>query len=179
MNDMKEAAIVVSLIDSLKEKGTVCSEPQVQKAVFFLRDLVSVPLETSFSIYLNGPYSFGLHRLLNGLRSEDFVSLHSRDSAASWEPGERYPLLRKRFEKMIGEYRPQLNFVTDKVASLDVLALERLSSVLYITRHSGMEPEHRAEGLCKLQRGVSKDAAASAIELLDTWLRDAHEAGFA
>jgi len=78
-----------------------------------------------FKLYLYGPYSFDLHRLLNELHAEDVVELKPRSMGATWKPGERYPLLKRRYPRTIEGHRRQIDFVADRVARLGVMELER------------------------------------------------------
>ena len=95
MTNLKEGAIIVSLIDALNRRGSFCGETHVQKGAYFLRELTGVPLQSPFTLYLYGPYSFRLHELLNQLWAEELVQLEPRAMGASWRPGERNHLLKE------------------------------------------------------------------------------------
>jgi hypothetical protein len=171
VTNLREGAIIVSLIDALNQRGSFCGETHVQKGAYFLRELTGVPLESPFTLYLYGPYSFSLHELLNQLRAEELVQLEPRAMGASWRPGERYHLLKKTFPTTLSRVQRQVEFVADKVARLGVVDLEPLATALYVTRAQPSQPrDERARALRAIKTRVDDAAARQAVDTIDAWL---------
>jgi uncharacterized protein YwgA len=60
MDRLRRAAILTRLIEQLRNGGSWCGETHVQKATFFLQELLNVPLSLDFILYKHGPFSFDL-----------------------------------------------------------------------------------------------------------------------
>jgi len=178
MTNLKEGAIIVSLIDALNQRGSFCGETHVQKGAYFLRELAGVPLESPFTLYLYGPYSFRLHELLNQLRAEELVKLEPKPMGASWRPGDRYALLRSTFPATLSKVERPVEFVADRVARLGVLELEPLATALYVTTTNGeLSREERAQELRAIKTRLDEATARSAVETIDQWQVEARSAG--
>jgi hypothetical protein len=48
MNDLQRSAIVATLVKECRARNSFCGETMVQKSVFFLQELLDVPLEFDF-----------------------------------------------------------------------------------------------------------------------------------
>ena len=179
MTNLREGAIIVSLIDALNQRGSFCGETHVQKGAYFLRELLNVPLESSFTLYLYGPYSFPLHHLLNELHAEQLVALEPREMGASWRPGERYALLRQSYPTTLKRFRRQVEFVADKIAKLRVVDLEPLATALYVNRTERRTSlERRVSALRKVKRHLDESTARNAFETIDEWEREVRKIRF-
>lgn len=170
MTNLREGAIVVSLIDALSQRGSFCGETHVQKGTYLLRELTGVPLESSFTLYLYGPYSFGLHALLNELRSEELIKLEPRAMGSTWRPGDRFELLKSRFPRTIDRARAQIEYVADKIAKLTVVELEPLATALWIARtKTGMSRSERANVLHKIKPHIDAAEARTSVDTVEAW----------
>ncbi len=170
MTNLREGAIVVSLVDALNTRGSFCGETHIQKASYFLKQLVAVPMESSFTFYLYGPYSFELHALLNELRAEDLLELESREMGATWRAGKRYGLLQERFAGNIQRFHDQISYVADKVANLNVFDLERYATALWVSRtRQDLSREKRAELIHTLKPRIEIGSARKALETVEVW----------
>jgi hypothetical protein len=179
MTNLKEGAIIVSLIDALNQRGSFCGETHVQKGAYFLRELTGVPLESPFTLYLYGPYSFRLHELLNQLWAEELVKLEPQAMGASWRPGERYHLLKESFPTTLSQVQGQVAFVADRVARLGVVDLEPLATALFVTReHPSMTRDERARELRAIKTRVDDATARKAVDTIDAWQAEARTAGY-
>jgi uncharacterized protein YwgA len=67
MKEAQNRAILVTLIKSLRSKGSWCGETHIQKAAFFLQQLTGVPIDFDFILYKHGPFSFDLRECDAGL----------------------------------------------------------------------------------------------------------------
>lgn len=178
MTNLREGAIIVSLIDALNQRGSFCGETHVQKGAYFLRELTGVPLESPFTLYLYGPYSFRLHELLNELRAEELLKLEPKPMGASWRPGDRYSLLERTFPTTLSKVRGPVRFVADRVAKLGVLELEPLATALYVERaNPTLDREARARELRAIKKRLDEVTAKKAVETIESWQDEARRAG--
>ena len=58
MDRLRRAAILTQLVGNLRREGSWCGETHVQKATFFLQELMEVPLGFNFVLNKHGPFSF-------------------------------------------------------------------------------------------------------------------------
>ena len=77
MDRMAKAALI-ELIEKLRQEGSWCGETHVQKAVYFLQNLMGVPLQFDFILYKHGPFSFDLRDELTALRADGILRLETR-----------------------------------------------------------------------------------------------------
>jgi hypothetical protein len=170
MDRLKRAAILTRLIQELRHNGSWCGETHVQKAAFFLQELMRVPLGLEFILYKHGPFSFDLRDELTGLRADGLVSLEPQ-----WPYGPRIALtggseyIQQVFSKTLGTYGVAISFIGEKLGDKDVSELERLATALYVTGRSeaGASVDRRAESLTKLKPHIPKENAAIAVATVD------------
>ncbi len=62
----------------MKNGGSWCGETHVQKCVYFLQQLLKVPMEFNCIMYKHGPYSFDLNDELAFFKGSEFLELHPR-----------------------------------------------------------------------------------------------------
>ena len=79
MKQMQKNAVILSLINRLKEKGSWCGGTNIQKASYFLQEMLGVELGFDFILYKYGPYSFELTDELTAMRANSFLHLEIRD----------------------------------------------------------------------------------------------------
>ena len=75
MERLKRSALVIALIEQLRNKGSWCGETHIQKTIYFLQELLRVPLGFEFILYKHGPYSFDLSDELTAMRADELVEL--------------------------------------------------------------------------------------------------------
>ena len=119
MKRLQRAAILVSLVESLRENESWCGETNVQKASFFLQQLASVPLGFEFVLYKYGPYSFGLTDELTSLRADSILTLETPDPmyGPRYLPDEMSGVILKCFSKTVSLYKKKVEFVAEKKRS--------------------------------------------------------------
>ncbi|MGH9403507.1 MAG: hypothetical protein ACRD2P_15535 [Terriglobia bacterium] len=177
MERLKRDSLIVSLIGSLKGKGSWCGETHVQKTAYFLQELLGVPLEFDFILYKHGPYSFDLSAALTQMRADGTVKLIPQwPYGPSLEPDTTSELLKKLYPKTIKKYDPQIQFTADKLGKKNVAELERLGTALYVTLDAPTvtKPGIRAKRIHKLKPHVPLDKALEAVNELDS-IREAAE----
>ena len=62
MERLERAALLLRLVDRLREKGSPCGLTHVQKATYFVQDLMDVPLGFRFVLYKIWPVFVRLAR---------------------------------------------------------------------------------------------------------------------
>ncbi|MEA2328301.1 MAG: hypothetical protein QOE68_3260 [Thermoanaerobaculia bacterium] len=60
--DLQCSAIVATPVKECRAREAFCGETMVQKSVFFLQELLNVPLAFDFQLYIYGPFSYELQR---------------------------------------------------------------------------------------------------------------------
>ena len=60
LDRVRNGVVITRLIETLRERGSWCGETHVQKAAFFLQELMEVPTRFHFILYKHGPFSFDL-----------------------------------------------------------------------------------------------------------------------
>ena len=73
MNRLPQAAIVTRLTGRLRDQGSWCGETHLQKAMYFLQELMEVPTGFEFILYMHGPFSFDLRAELTSLRADGLL----------------------------------------------------------------------------------------------------------
>jgi len=78
MKRMQQDAVLLSLINEMKAKGSWCGETHIQKAAYFLQALMQVPMSFKFILYKHGPYSFDLSDEVTALRADRLLEYKTR-----------------------------------------------------------------------------------------------------
>jgi uncharacterized protein YwgA len=171
MKRLQRATVIVSLVEAMKKQGSWCGGTHVQKASFFLQELLNVPLGFQFVLYKHGPYSFELTDELTALRADSILTLTVRDPqyGPSYSPGELRDSLIERFPKTAVRYRPQVELVAKNLGSKGVVDLERLATALYVRIEHGADSpqELRATSLVKLKPHINLRSAKEAVGEVD------------
>ena len=174
---MKKAALILRLVERLREQGSWCGETHVQEAIFFLQELMYVPMEFDFILYKHGLFSFDLRDELTALRADELLDLEPQ---RPYDP--RITLtnlsehLQKRYPKTLKKYDNRIKFVGEKLGSKEVAELERLATALYVTKCLGFKcsAQERDEELTRLNPHISVKSAKSAIEEVDGIVQEAY-----
>jgi hypothetical protein len=165
------------LADQLHQQGSWCGETHLQKATYFIQELLRVPLEFCFILYKHGPFSFGLRDELTALRADGLLEIRPQPypygpsllpTATSAQFRERYPVTLER-------HRQTLGFVARTFANRGVSELERLATAWYVSREipSSATVEDRAQRLHELKPHVSFVEAKFAVAEVDQIAREA------
>jgi|SRR3990170_5564046 len=151
----------------MTKKGSWCGETHLQKAVYFLQELLGVPLDIDFILYKHGPFSFDLRDELSTLRANGLleVRLQPFPYGPSFLPTKASDEFRKAFPRTLGKYEDEINFVANTLGGRTAGDLERLATVLYIRNEEDEEdPEAISRRLHELKPHISPDGARSAVE---------------
>lgn len=176
MDRLRRAAILMRLIEKLREQGSWCGETHVQKATFFLQELMQVPLGFDFLLYKHGPFSFDLREELTGLRADDLLVLEPhRPYGPRMARTDRSDYIQRLFSKTLNKYDRLISFVAQNLGPKDVVELERLATALYVTKRAGFSvpADARAELLTELKPHIPREIAVPAVQAADRMIREA------
>lgn len=179
MNSLKKAAIIATLIDTMRQKGSWCGETHLQKATYLLQELLNVPLDFNFILYKHGPFSFDLRDELTALRANEMIKLEPQ--ALPYGPRINSTKMGKKIQnnypKTIKKYKKHIQFIADNIDARGVLDLEKLATALYVTLQMGRESdiEERVDELRGLKPYFSSSEASSAFEMVDQMIDDSRE----
>lgn len=169
----RQAAILAALVDSVRSANHSCGETLLQKSAYVMKELFDVALTDPFRIHYYGPFSFQLRDRLASMEADDIVRARPRDLGVTYETGERYGQLQRRFKEDIAAAAPAIAFVTEHLAPLGVKQLEPLATALFVTREaSGASIEGRAKRLCEIKQHISDPEARKALETVDGWISE-------
>ncbi|MCH7559454.1 MAG: hypothetical protein IIB56_18655 [Planctomycetes bacterium] len=167
MERLKRSAIVLSLIERLREKGGWCGETHIQKTTYFLQELLNVPLGFNFILYKHGPYSFDLSDELMAMRADMLIQLKSQQPyGPSIVPGPTSEQLKRLFPKTLRTYESRVHFIADQLANYGVADLERIATAFFIANVSDMPTttQQMATKINKIKPHISTEEALKALE---------------
>ncbi len=170
MKRLQRAVILAELADRMRKHGSWCGETHLQKAVYFLQELLKVPLEYGYILYKHGPFSFDLRDEITELRAYELFRLEPRPIpyGPSLAPTQNAEDLKTRFTKTLNDYREHLVFVAEALGNKGVADLERLATALYVTieaKNGGNKA--RADRIHSLKPHVTLESALEAVKEVD------------
>src|SRR5688572_18317834 len=171
MNEQKQSAIILSLIEHLRDRGSWCGETHIQKATYFLQELMGVPLNFVFILYKYGPYSFGLSDELVAMRADSLIRLSQNPPyGPSVIPGIAAEQIKRQFPVTISKFQKHIDFVATKLGDKPVAELEALSTALFVKRHeeADLSTDRHVLVLRNLKPHISPDLARRAVNELAT-----------
>lgn len=176
MSGVKRGAILLSLVEALRDEKSWCGETSIQKAAYLLREALRVPLNYTFILYKYGPYSFQLTDELTALRADGVLNLELRDPryAPSFAPGPMKTFVHKRMPNTIARYSKQVKFVARKLGDMNIAELEKIATAFYVLRESGStKRKDEAHRICDLKPHISLREAKDAIDHAREFLEEA------
>ncbi|MDR3632988.1 MAG: hypothetical protein P4L84_04075 [Isosphaeraceae bacterium] len=113
MDRLQRAAILTELMDQLRSRGSWCGEAHVQKAVYFLEEVLGVPAGFAYILYKNGPYSFDLTSGPTALRIDFLMEFDHRSPGygPTLVPTDTSKQLRARYPKTLARHSRQIEFI--------------------------------------------------------------------
>jgi len=170
LNDLQRSAIVATLVKECRSRDAFCGETMVQKSVFFLQELLNVPLEFDFQLYIYGPFSFELQRHVSSMMADDMITVRAQQVGSTFEAGEQIAYLEKHSAAVITAYRDHITFVVNHLANRGVKQLERVATALYFTVNTeDLSVDERAAKICEVKPHITPDDARQAVEEVDRW----------
>ncbi len=140
MDRLQKAAILTELADQLRREESWCGHTHMQKATYFLQELLGVPTGYEFILYKHGPYSFDLSEEMTALRADFLIEFDHRSpgygpglvpTGTSAEFASRHPVT-------LAKYAREITYVAQAFGSKGVTELENLATALYVTRENGV-----------------------------------------
>jgi uncharacterized protein YwgA len=175
MERNKKAVVLLGLIEELRDNLSWCGETHIQKATYFLQEMMQVPLGFDFILYKHGPFSFDLADEITAMRADNFLKLQPQPYpyGPSILPGEASKSLMKRFPKTLQKFSSHTTFVAEKLGGKKVNELEKLATALYVTSGNKSSGDvQRAQRIHDLKPHVSIDEALEATKTVDQFTED-------
>jgi len=171
MERLQKAAILTELADQLRREGSWCGHTHMQKAVYFLQDLLEVPTGYEFILYKHGPYSFDLSEEHAALRADYLIEFDHKSPGygPGLVPTQTSAELRARYPVTLAKHAREIEFISSVFGSKGVAELERLATALYVTRELGGTSDlgARAARLRELKPHVGPADALAAVQEFD------------
>ena len=169
MNRMQRDVIILTLLEKMKSKGSWCGETHTQKAIYFLQELLRVPLGFEFVLYKHGPYSFDLSDEITAMRADLLLTVKPNPPyGPSLIPAPGSAALVERFARTREAHQGSIEFVAHWLASKNVAELEKLGTALYVTITSATgDLDARAEQVHDLKPHVRLEEAREALQTVD------------
>ncbi|MHB9026897.1 MAG: hypothetical protein ACYC7E_22410 [Armatimonadota bacterium] len=166
MQQLPRYAVMTELIKQLEAHQSWCGETHIQKAAFFLQELLWVPTGFDFILYKHGPFSFDLRDELATMRIYQLLELKPQPLpyGPSWSTTENAGKIQENYSVTLGNYRQQIEFVAAKLGPMRVGELEKLATALYLVKHNpGESDEQLAEKMHELKSHVTVEDARVAL----------------
>jgi len=179
MERLNKAAIITRLATKLRANGSWCGETHIQKATYLLQDLLNVPTDFAFVLYMHGPFSFDLRDELTSLRADGLLELQPQPApyGPRFAPTPLSKRLQGKFPKTLAKHGEAIEFVAEALGGKHVDELERVATALYVTKrrtsdHDG-SVQSRAKCLNRLKPHVPLPAAVKAVQEVDALTKQA------
>jgi hypothetical protein len=178
MKRLQRAALLTELVEQMHEHQSWCGETHLQKATFFLQELLGVDLGYDFVVYKHGPFSFDLSDELDGFVSDQLIRYQPQIppygpritvTAEGESVQEIYP-------KTLARHDDKIAFVAEKLDARGVIDLERLATALYVSLEAPeTSEEQRARMLREMKPHIPEPAALRAVREVDGICAEAEE----
>jgi uncharacterized protein YwgA len=172
MERLRRASLLLATNEELRKAGSWAGETHMQKATYFLQELVNVPLEFEFVLYKHGPFSFDLRDELTFMRAQGFLRLEPQyPYGPTLVAGEKSELLKHAFRNVIEEYLSRIRFVSKRLGTKTVTRLERTATALYVTLQAPADTD-RVRRLTHLKPHIALQDAQEAMSEVDQIIRE-------
>lgn len=154
---------LLGLIAALDAQGAVVSETRIVKSAYLLESMYGLPMGFNWILYKHGPYTREVNDALVGMSKGGLISIRPRK-----QRGIEVSVSASAMNALPTEDLLTINAVAEKVATLDVGELERLSTAAWISkRMTKADASVRAGYLCKWKPHVASATAVRAIKFHD------------
>ena len=177
MNRLQRAALLISLVEALRARGSWCGATHIQKSLYFLQELLGLPLGMSFIPYKHGPYSFDLGNELEAMQADYLLEdeLQPYPYGPKLLPGKGSMQIKEKFPRTIDKYSRQIEFIANEFGDKKVSDLERLATTLYVTLNQEGDIKNRAERVHQLKPHIKMEDALSAVSEVDRIIKEAEK----
>ena len=178
MKKMQRDAVLLSLIKEMKANGSWCGETHIQKAAYFLQELLHVPMSFEFILYKHGPYSFDLSDEVTAMRADSLIVYKTRlPYGPSLFPTKEGQEFLNRYPKTQSKYYDKIKFIAEKIGNMGVADLERLATALYVTLNENLPGKSREIRITELKPHIKIDEANEAVKSIDAMRKESREKG--
>ena len=179
LNKLEQYAVIVHTSESLRERGSWTGETHLQKSLFFLQQLLRVPLGYRFTLYKHGPYSFDLHDDLGRMRAYGFLQIETRQPyGPSYGPGQAAQKLLERCNPSIEHYMKNIKYISERLNRANVRELERFATALFVGIESPTSKrEELAHKIIELKPHITLDQAERALHFVSNLSESAKNDG--
>ena len=162
MEQKQRRALVCLLVKEMGQTDSWAAETHIQKCVYFLQEMLQVPVGHDYILYKHGPYSFDLRSELAVMRARYQLDLKPRyPYGPSFILGSRGELNLD----LVAEFEEAVKFVATKLSVKTAGALERLSTALYVqAENPELTDEEATQRIHELKPHVKPPQAANAID---------------
>jgi hypothetical protein len=177
MKEGQNRSVLIKLIQSLRSRGSWCGETHIQKAAYFLKTLMGVPIDFDFILYKHGLFSFEMRDEINVMRAFDLLDLEAQyPYGPRLADTDRGKALCKRFPKTLAKYEKPISYIADKLGDKGVVDLERLATAYYVTlENEDRNQADRADAIVKLKPHIKPESARQAIEDVDALIAEVNK----
>ena len=164
MNERERRALVCLLVKEMGQTDSWAAETHIQKCVYFLQEMLKIPVGYDYILYKHGPYSFDLRSELAVMRARFQLDLKPRyPYGPSFILGSRGKLNLP----LVEQHEEAVRFVATELSVKTAGALERLSTALYVrAENPGLKDEEATQRIHELKPHVKPPQAADAIDQL-------------
>lgn len=176
MKQIQKDGLLFELIDEMKEQGSWCGETHIQKAAYFLEEMMGVPLDFRYVLYKHGPFSFDLSDELASMRADALLEWEIKPEpyGNGLKTTKESTQLQTKIPRTMARYRPALSFVAQKFGNRGVKELEKISTALYVTKEMpGQDLSVRARRITELKPHIPYDEAEKAVLFVDEMMEEA------
>ena len=175
MEPFERHALLANLINQMQNNKSWTGRTHIQKSVYFLQNLLNVPLNLPFLLYKYGPYSFELDAEIQEMYN--YGALQFDSMPLTYGPG--YKLgpssddLLKRFGKIAEKYKKEINFVASKISPNSIFKLERLGTAMYVSTTPdevklSKTTKEKIKRICQLKPHLNPEEVQNALDEFDT-----------
>ncbi len=166
LSNIEKWVVIGELVRGLREHQGWAGETQLQKTLFFLQELLQVPMGYDFMLYKHGPYDFDLHDELGGMLTNSVLALEHRPPY-----GPRFKvgdigegLIHQRKDDIIS-YIQHIEFIAETLSNKDIRDLERLGTALLLKKEfPDLDQTTLASKIVELKPHVPHNMALSAVQ---------------
>ena len=165
LSNVERWVVIGELVRSLREHQGWAGETHLQKTLYFLQELLQVPLGYDFVLYKHGPYDFDLHDELGGMLSNSILALeHMPPYGPRFRVDEIGEKLIHQRKTEIALYSPRINFIAETLSKKDIRELERLGTALLLKREfPGLDQASLTSKIVEAKPHVPQNLAIDAV----------------
>lgn len=165
MDGVDRTSLIVKLVKAMRHNGGWAGETHIQKCVFFIQEMLEVPMGYEFVLYKHGAYSFELRADLTSMRVDLQLDVEPRDPyGPSFTLGQRGD----QYSDQTSEYDYAVQFVCQELGTMEARELERLSTAFFVhNRELGLDNNQVASRVTELKPHIPTGAARDAVEKIN------------